>query len=250
MKTKFLILNIACLILTLSCSKLDSNMTDNNNGKSGSITTFAVVGQYLYSINNPNLEVFSLADKTHPQKINSINVGNSIETVFSYLNKLYIGASDGIYVVDIQNPTTPIVQGRAMHFYGCDPVVAKGDYAYSTVRMGRVCNGNVSYTSFMAVYNVQNPNNPYMINSISMHEPKGLGYDGDFLFVCDGSYGITVFNISDPQQPLVINHIENVNAYDLITNNGVLIVSATDSYQFYSYSDIQNIVKLSQINKN
>jgi hypothetical protein len=250
MKKIIILLSIAVILLHPSCSKLDGNETQLNNGKSGSITTFAVVGAYLYSLNKPNLEVYSLADKAHPQKVNSIVVGNNIETVFSYLNKLYIGASDGIYIVDISNPVQPIVQSNATHFYGCDPVVAKGNYAYSTVRSGRTCNNNTAFSSLLIVYDVSNSYYPQEVAQINMQSPAGLGYDGNYLFVCDGTNGIIVFDITIPDQPLKINQIHNVNAYDLITNNGVLIVSAGDSYQFYSYTDINHIVKLSQVNKN
>lgn len=251
MKKIGFILPIAILLLFVACSKFaDKDATANNNGKSGSITTFAIVGEFLYALNNPNMVVYSLTDKDHPRKVNSIVVGQNVETVFSYLNKLYIGASDGIYIVDISNPQLPIVQGRAMHFLGCDPVVVKGEYAYSTVRTGRTCNGNTAWSSMLMVYNVSNAQNPYLLYSINMQEPKGLGYDGNYLFVCDGNNGILVYDISQPEFPQQINHIQNLNAYDLITNNGVLIVSATDSYQFYSYADINNIIKLSQVNKN
>ena len=239
------------VVLFFTSYSKDSNARlANEQGKSGSITRFAIVDHYLYSLSNNEIVVFDITKKDDPTKINSIKVAYNIETIFSYIGKLYIGASDGIYIIDITNPRSPLVQAKESHQVGCDPVVVKNNIAYSTVKQGVGCNNSFVSQSQLLVINVSNPNNPFTVNSFPMNAPQGLGYDGNILFVCDGASGIVVFDITNPTNPSQIQNIVGVNAVDVITDNGLLIVSTTNSYNFYDYSDVNNIIKLSQIDKN
>lgn len=234
----------------MSCNK-ESNLATQNNGKSGSITKFAIVNNYLYALNNNKLDVYDITNRANPTKINSINIDYTIETIFSYNSRLYIGASDGIFIVDISNPRLPELKGSAWHQYGCDPVVTKGNIAYSTVSVSRKCGGFVN-NSALNILNVTNDNNPYIINVIQLEEAKGLGYDGNTLFVCTGESGLIVYNISEPNEsnPIAIDTISTINAIDVIAENGILIVTSPDKYSFYDYTDLSNIHLLNTVSKN
>jgi len=241
-------------IIMISCSKDGNeinNEASNTNGKSGSITKFAVVGNYLYALNNNKLEVYDIMDKSNPTKINSIVIGYTIETIFAYNQKLYVGAADGIFIVDISNPRIPELKGSASHQYGCDPVVTKGFIAYSTVSVERRC-GSFVNNSALNILNVSDDSNPYIINSINLSEAKGLGYDGNTLFVCTGETGFIVYDISSPNEfnPVALDTISSINATDVIAENGILIVSSPDKYSFYDYTDLSNIHLLNSIIKN
>lgn len=233
-----------------ACEKDNNARLANEQGKSGSITRFAIVDNYLYSLSNNEIVVFDITKKDDPVKINSVKVSYSIETIFSYIGKLYIGATDGIYIVDINNPRSPVIQAKESHQVSCDPVVVKNTIAYSTVKQGVGCNNSFRPQSALLVIDVTDPYYPNTINTILMDSPQGLGYDGDKLFVCDGANGIVVYDISDAYAPAQIQKVTSVNAVDVITDNGLLIVSTPNSYNFYDYSDINNITKLSQIDKN
>ncbi len=242
---------IYCLllcILVIACSKESANTDTSNQAKSGSITKFAIAGNYLYTLGASTIEVFNITNKQHPVKVNSITTANNIETIFSYLGRLYLGATDGVYIVDISMPTQPIVLGRASHQVGCDPVVAKGNVAYSTVLQSRFCNNgtNITQSELMVIdaFSFQ------IITSIALQEPQGLGYDGNYLFVCNGIYGINIYDITNETNPNHINTIYNINAKDLITDNNTLIVASENGYSFYDYSNINSVVKLAEINKN
>ncbi|MFN8285060.1 MAG: hypothetical protein U0U67_17690 [Chitinophagales bacterium] len=241
---------IVILLCFTACEKDTNSRKTNEQGKSGSITRFAIVGHYLYSLSNNEIVVFDIRNNNNPVKINSVKVAYNIETIFSYIGKLYIGATDGIYIVDISNPTIPVIQAKESHQVGCDPVVVKNTIAYSTVRQGTGCSGAYIPQSLLLVINVADAYNPYTISTIQMASPQGLGYDGNNLFVCDGANGIEIFDISNPASPTPIQSIESVNAVDVITDNGLLIVSTPDSYNFYDYTNINHIIKLSQIDKN
>lgn len=232
----FLILSIT----HFSCSKVDESSL-SPNGKSGSITKFTVLGSYMYCLNSSNLDVYNISTPEDPVKINSIKIAPVTETIFSYYGRLYIGAPDGVYIVDISIPDKPVLKGSETHFVGCDPVVVKDNIAYSTIRTGRECNRGTT-VNLLLVMDVTNPENPRTLNSIPMTFPSGLGYDQNTLFVCDGEAGIQVFDITNLKDPKLLKTVSGIDAYDLITDNGILIVSSPKSYSFYDYSDLKNIV--------
>ena len=244
---KIFIIFLSLSAIGISCSK-EGDSTLSPNGKSGSITKFTVVGDYMYCLNSSNLDVYDIRIPEDPVKINSIKIARVTETIFSYYGRLYIGAPDGVYIVDISTPTKPVLKGSETHFVGCDPVVVKDYIAYSTIRTGRECNRGTS-ANFLLVMDVSNAENPRTLKSIPMTFPSGLGYDKNTLFVCDGEAGVKVFDISKLNNPVEINTIKGLDAYDLITDNGTLIVSSPTTYSFYDYTDLNKIVLKYTINK-
>ncbi len=73
-----------------------------------------------------------LSNTAHPQLKGSIDVGFSIETIYSYKDKLFIGPSTAMYVYSLTDPAHPDKLGQAQHVRACDPVVAN-DYFISMV---------------------------------------------------------------------------------------------------------------------
>jgi hypothetical protein len=77
-----------------------------------------------------------------------------------------------------------------------------------------------------------------------MEEPYGLGIDGNLLFVCDK--GLKVYNANDPLNLSLIKKFD-ISAYDVIPNNGNLMVTASDGLYQYKYenTDIRLLSKIS-----
>jgi len=129
-------------------------------------------------------------------------------------------------------------------------VVVKGNYAYSTIKIIENVCGQIGSQSALLIYDVSDKNNPLLKHQIFLSLPNGLGYEGNYLFICDeGAKGVLVFDISTPDQPQQINSIALENPIDVIATEGKLIISAKTSFGFYDISDIQNIKKLGEIGK-
>ncbi len=251
MKTtpSFCVIALCSILLLFSCSKDASAPADN--GKSGSVTKFATVNNYLYILNNNKLDVYDVSDELHTSKVGSITVAYTTETIFSFNNKLYIGATDGIYVVDITDPVHPVLKARSEYLtFRCDPVIARDSVAYSTTKTGRGCNGNSQPANTLQVIDIRNENDLNTVNVLSLNEPNGLAFDGNTLFVCDGSYGLRVYDITQAYYPVEIERVTSINAVDVIADNNLLIVSSPAGYSFFDYSDISNIHLVKTIDKN
>ena len=80
-----------------------------------------------------------------------------------------------------------------------------------------------------------------------MENPKGLGVDGQYLFVCNSEQGVKVFDISNIYQMEQVSGISGIDAYDVILNNNILILVGKDGLFQYNYEDIHQIELLSNI---
>ncbi|MCH5683804.1 hypothetical protein LWM68_05735 [Niabella sp. W65] len=81
-----------------------------------------------------------------------------------------------------------------------------------------------------------------------MTSPHGLGLSGNLLFICDGTDGLKVYDITDVNDLKLVKHIKGINTFDVIPLNGVAIVSCESGIYQYDYKDPNNIRPLSTIN--
>ena len=167
-----------------------------------------------------------------------------IETIYPFGNSLFIGSSDGLFIYNIDDPASPSQKGSFVHARACDPVVSDGEHAFVTLRSGDACAGNADQ---LDVIDVSDLANPHLVKTYPLSNPKGLGKDGDLLFVCDADEGIKVFDAADVNQLKLVNQIKDLEAFDVIPWGGRLMVSATDGLHQYDYSDHTNIKLLSRI---
>ena len=226
---------------------------DNNSGGlggvGGSLARFALYDNYLYSIDHSNLHVFDISNLSTPSEINSVPVGWEIETLFSYTDKLFIGSTTGMIIMDASDPSAPTYLSSYSHFWGCDPVVVKGDYAYVTLRSGSVCQQNGDQLDLV---NISDITNPYVEKTFPMENPYGLGIKENTLFLCEGKSGLKVFDIESPTEldKHLIDHESGFMAYDVIPlpgNENILLVIGEDGFYQYNFDDPKNLKLLSHI---
>jgi hypothetical protein len=82
-----------------------------------------------------------------------------------------------------------------------------------------------------------------------MISPYGLGIDGDLLFITEGDAGLKIYNTADVSKidENLIQHITGFNAFDVIPNNGLLILTGKDGLYQFDYSNIDEVKMLSLI---
>ncbi len=250
MKNRYSFAFITFLLLSLAACSEDSFNQNNasgggESGQGGSLARFTIAGSYLYTVNNKSLVTYDITSST-PQRLSNTIIGNNIETIFPYQDKLFIGSQTGMYIYSRANPAQPSFISLYEHIQSCDPVVAQGNYAYVTLRSGTDCRFG---SNLLDVIDVSNPAAPEIVNSYQMLNPHGLGIDGNLLFVCEGRYGLKVYDASNPEDPTLIQFIEDFQAYDVIPRDGVLIITGDDGIFQYRYDqENQTMTYLSQLN--
>lgn len=83
-----------------------------------------------------------------------------------------------------------------------------------------------------------------------MDNPHGLAIDGDILFICEGEYGLKVFDAGDKQSidQNLLTHLKNIHAYDVIAIDSHLMMVGDNGIYQYDYADPANLKLLSIIN--
>ncbi len=230
-------------IFFIGCSSDSNGIGNNMVGQGGSTARFAIVGDYLYTVDDMDLNVFSISTTSNPVFLNKISVGFRIETLFAHNTNLFIGSQNGMFIYNLNNPEVPLQESSVSHFTSCDPVITDGEFAYVSLHSNSNCGNNIN---LLEVYNVSNLQNPIRIHSRNMIHPKGLGLYNNYLIVCDDE--IKIFDVSDPENMTFSTSI-NVAGFDVIIRNNLLIVVANNGIYQYNLdpTDITNITTLSTI---
>ena len=217
---------------------------NTGTGINGSMSRFSIYNDHLYSVINNYLNIFDLSSTTPTKQGDNFYIGRNVETIFSYKDNMFMGTPTGMLIFSVKDPVKPVFQSSLSHVYGCDPVVVENDMAYVTVHSGNLC-GQSSNELF--VVDVSDVKNPKQLVSYTMTNPKGLGIDQGKLFLCDD--GLKIYNSTDPQKIMSnqLAHYSGMNGYDVIPQNNILMMIASDGLYQYDYSDIKNIRQISKI---
>ncbi|MFK8045861.1 MAG: LVIVD repeat-containing protein [Crocinitomicaceae bacterium] len=246
------------MLAFLSCEKEEitpatdqnetKNLTSNSIGQGGSLAQFTIIDSYLYSIDSKSIHVFDLSNSNQPELVNSVDLGFGIETIHANSGNLFIGTTTGVRIIDASDPVNIVEVSEFRHVTSCDPVVANTDYAFSTLRGGTDCGG---WTNQLDIISIQNINNPTLSHSFPLTNPWGLGIDmlaPEILYVCDGTDGLKVFDISNSNNIELIKHYSGILAKDVIsTKQGTLIVLGLDAVFQYNSEDPLNLTLNSEI---
>lgn len=216
------------------------------DGLAGSMARFALQSQFLYTVDQTNLNLLDISAPERPKFYKTIPVGWNIETIFPYGNNLFIGSNRGMYIFDNSNPSEPKQLSVYQHNVACDPVVVHGDRAYVTLRSGTMCN---IADNFLEVIDISDLTNPKLMKSYHMKNPHGLSIDNPKLYVCEGKYGLKVFDVSNAMEidKNMISHIEDIDAYDVISLGTNLLLIGKDGFYQYNASDPRKLRLLSKI---
>lgn len=244
------------LLLALSACADDSESFQPNqeNGLSGSITRFAVHNGFMYSLNPNGINTYDLSQPDNPQLVSTINTDYGLETITIYEGIIYVGSTTSLYILGIDDPARPVIlsqTGREEVILGdgCDPVVVRNNYAYSTVKIINEICGTFNAESQLITFEVSDPRAPQIVSNYPLDEPNGLGYGATHLFVCDQDQ-VLVFSLDDPADPQPTTFsIAVPQAVDVIVRGDLLLVSSKTAFNFFDISDVSNIQPLSVISK-
>lgn len=222
--------------------------TPNAVGISGSMARFATSQSYnyLYAINQGDIKVFNISNFSDPVEGGTVNTSRVIETLFLLEDKLFVGSTTGMLIFSLNTPSNPIEIATFNHFRSCDPVVVEGNYAYVTLRAGNRCGG---FQNQLDVIDISTITNPQLLKSYEMEEPYGLGIDDGTLFICDGDAGLKIYDAADPFRidENIITSYPDINSFDVIPYNNVLMMIGSDGIYQYDYQNLENIKELSVI---
>ncbi len=238
-----IILSVFVLFI-FSCSESGDSAEMGGVGQGGSMTRFSIQGNTMYVVDNSSIQVFSIINDQFT-KVNTVEANLGMETIFAKGDYLYLGARDAMYIYSIVTPDQPTFIFRYAHIVSCDPVVVQGNRAYVTMSSGSACNLG---TNALEIIDISNPMDPTLITNYPMTSPQGLSVVGNLLFICEGSAGLKLLDITNELQIQVVNKLETFHAYDVITKGGIATITGDDGIFQYRYNaggtDIELLSKI------
>ncbi|MDD4992279.1 MAG: hypothetical protein PHR83_08610 [Paludibacter sp.] len=229
----------------LYTSPTSTATVESSTGINGSMSRFTIYNDHLYSVTNNYMNIFDLSTAKPTKAAGDMYMGWNIETIFSYKDNMFMGTPTGMLIYSVKDPLKPVYASSVQHVFGCDPVVVDNDLAYVTVhseanRCGQSANE-------LMIVNVSDVYKPKPLATYTMTSPKGLGIDAGKLFICDD--GLKIYNIGDPQTIMAneIAHFKDMNGFDVIAHNNIVMMIADDGIYQYDYSNTSSIKYLSRI---
>lgn len=228
------ILILLPLIFLANCGyKSDSTLPSGGanqqaTGQGGSLARFSIYQDYLYVVDDNNLNTFSIKDNSKPIVVDNQVVGERIQTIYNFKNRLYVGSERGVYFYSIEYPDYPVFISSLSHQWSCDPVVADDNLAYVTLSSSpNACRASINQ---LDILNIKTIESPKLIRSIQMNNPLGMALTKDYLLICDNA--VYVYKrIGDDIE--LKSKTEFINAKDIILKDSLAIVTATKGvFQF------------------
>lgn len=216
-------------------------------GQGGSFARFRIVADYLYAVEPWSINVFDISDLDNPKVLEEVYAQGNIETIFSQGDILFLGGTQGMYIYDISSPDKPTYVSEFTHGRACDPVVVSGDYAFITLRSNNFCGDGTE--SGLYIVDVSDLSKPTLEKIYPMSEPYGLGIKEEKLFICDGADGLKVYDKTDINNLVQLNHFKDINTYDVIPLSSSLLMIGDKVLYQYEYLD-NNIRLLSTFDLN
>lgn len=223
--------------------------------KNGSLSRVITVGNYLYAVDDSRLKTVSAGNPAALQVTDVKEVGTQLQTIFFYNGQLYIGSATTMYVYDVSsNPAIPakttefaypvVIEPR-------DPIIAFDSVIYSTISSG-------AGGGFFRVFNNKDVRNPILLNSLPLPEPRGMDRVDSTLYLCDGRFGLRLFNIRQPYSPQLVSTIDENNVlttgmaqndyYDVLAVPPLLFCYTAGALLHYSITNPRNPVFLRKLN--
>jgi hypothetical protein len=231
---------LTLVVLGFGCNAGSSTAPQpgTTTGQGGSMARFAITGNRLYAVGERSLTIFDIAQPLQPQQRSTFGIGASIETVFPFEDKLFIGAENGMSVYDISDADNPKYITAVRHLRSRDPVVTDGKFAYVTLRD----------RSTLEVLDVRNLDSVLIVRNYFVPDPQGLGIDSGVLFLATGSNGLRQYDLDSTgllnSDPITISHFD---AYDVIPHGGLLISTGSLGITQFDYHDLTYVKELSTI---
>ncbi|MFK7995145.1 MAG: LVIVD repeat-containing protein [Granulosicoccus sp.] len=231
---------IVASVMLSGCSdnaSSDASSTDRPGltGTAGSTARMIIDGDYLYAISGSSVQLFDISTPAAPVPWTQVNIDWDIQTLFAYEDYLLVGAADGIHILDNTDRASPQYVGDFQHAVTRDPVVAQDNVAYATLRRDDTQPGN-DIVNQLNVIDISDVEDPVLVQVQNLNSPSGLAVRGERLYVCDGSEGLKIFDISDKLAPSVSEILFNIECNDVIATDDTLHVIGPRDYSQYNTS--------------
>lgn len=253
-KSIFPILALLLIIQSVSCSKEDT-AAKSGSTKNGSLSRVISIGNFIYAVDDNHLITINAGDPANLSIANNISLGANIQTIYHHNGSLFIGSATQMYVYNIQNnPAAPSLTSSYIYpviIEPRDPILALDSVIYST-------STSAVGSGVFRVFDSRDLTNPVLLEENFLQTPRGMDVSGNYLYLCNGRFGIWIYSITDPFHPILESIIDENNNlangemgtndyYDVIAENGQLFCYTKGALLNYNISQPNQPIFLNKI---
>lgn len=222
------------VIMALEGALASFDGSSNYVGNGGSYAKFQINDNALYAVENYELNVFDITNPSEASFDKAVYMntwlgGGLFETLFKQKEFLFVGATNGMYIINAEDEFNPYFVSSFSHATACDPVVVHENTAYITVRGGSTCGAIEDQVNVIDITDISNPT---LLSTYFLSQPYGLGIRNDILYVCANG-NLNVFNAASSTLVLENTYADNVK--DVIALDSHLIAVGLNKIIQYQY---------------
>ena len=221
------------VLTTISTSLVFCQTTLKKVGKynPGICYGLAISNNYAYTTTNKSLIILNIQNPAKPARVAVLEVGVPIFGLSLRNNYAYLAASDkGLIIVDVSDPTNPIIVGEYNSRGVMSRVEVADNYCYTTC-----------YETGMEIVDIGNPAKPQKIGSFKINA-RDISIQENIAFVSDPINGLTILDISNPENINKITIVENtMGAAGISINRNLLYLGSYNNWvRVYNISEPQS----------
>ncbi len=231
-------------------SSVPSSFSGNSAQSIGTINRITKSNNHIYVASNSNMIIINDNENGLSSDVVRLeNIKEEMETIFPYQNKLFVGSKTSMTIFDISKGEQPIELYEFEHATSCDPVLPYNDVVFITLRTAdfSTCPGNINA---LLTIDITDLSNPIQIDENQLVSPYGMSVIDDYLFVGNGKNGLSIFDVTNPQVPILVNTDNNIIAYDIIadpSNIDYIFVAGDDEMNQYKIKEDLSLQWISNI---
>ena len=244
--TKFILLFLYNLSFIFA---LNLRLTDYHNPQANHILDVEIIGNVLIvSAMVQGIEFYDISNDENINHLTNFSLssgggwggGSKANCVRAIGNIAYFTSNNGLYIVDISNPSNPESLGSVS---GTNNYNLENLDIYGNVLA--VC----AHNDGVLLYDISNPINPIYSSTINANNAWANVINKDIIYIGD-EQNILIYDISDIEAPNIVGSITETNAIKdvIIDNNNLYVAIGSDGVSVYDLSSINGPQLLDNFN--
>jgi hypothetical protein len=203
---------------------------------------FCIQGNYAYASGSGDLKIINIWSPTYPHVQGQITFSTNYSAGITVSGDYVYACAeiDGLFIIDISNPSYPWEVADIGGFDVAYDVVVEGNYAYVAdlfygFKIFDVTDPtNPQYCGYYYGIRIVDVSNPYLPVVAGMLDLEGDTYDlalrGDYIYVAIENSGVQVVDISDPYNPSFVAEFRTPGISQCIEVNADSMIYLADRY--------------------
>ena len=233
------------LLLITGLYSLNLSIVDYHDPQANHILDAEVYGNTLIiSAMVQGIEFYDISNNGQLDHISHFSLSQNAKAncVEAYANHAYFTSRNGLYVVDISNPSSPQNLGR---------VSGTNNLILENLDAGNDLLAVAAHADGVLIYDISDPQDLQLKSTIESDNAWCARIINGYVYIADG-VKINIFDINDSFNPIFINQIETSNAIKdiALTQSFMYVALGSDGVSIYDNSNPEEPLLLDNYNTN